>query len=255
MDNLGPGAPLSQIKLAQLRVKKKVEEILRELNELTKESVHLELLEATVVALRALPAVGNNPTSPTAPASFPVGALDALGAFNDFDDVGDISVFDECYTLDTVANVADTTVAPATADPPAVLLDGPDYSTLAAATATTAVLPTAPSITPAAPVAASPPAAILATLAFLALVALHATLAADSSASTVVPCTAPMDADSPTEKLDALPPHLPIVATTATITNSAVCTADATTDTPPAAAQDISEDMAPPAKRQRTPGF
>ncbi|KAJ2053962.1 hypothetical protein GGI03_000237 [Coemansia sp. RSA 2337] len=251
MDNLGPGAPHWQIKLAQLRVKKKVEEILRELNELTKERVRLELLEATAAALIALPAVGNNPTSPTAPASFPVGALDALGAFNDFDDVGDISFFDECCTLDTVTNVADTTAATATADPPAATFDDPDSFTLAAAAAS---LLTAPSVTPAAPVAASPPAATLTTLAFLALVALHATLAADSSASTVVPCTTSMDADSPTEKLDAPSPPLPIVATTATKTNSAMRAADATTDTH-AAALDNGEDMAPPAKRQRTPGF
>ncbi|KAJ2348237.1 hypothetical protein GGH92_002897 [Coemansia sp. RSA 2673] len=249
MDNLGPGASLWQIKLAQLRVKKKVEERQRELKELTKERVRLEQLESTAAALPALPAVGNNPASPTAPASFPVGALDALGAFNDFDDVGDISVFDECYALDTVANVADTTAATATADPPAVLLDGPDYSTLVAAAAS---LPTAPSVTPAAPDAASPPAATLTTLAFLALVALHATLAADSSAAAIVPRTAAKDANSPTETPDALPPPLPIVATTASKTNSAVRPADVTTVVSPAAAQDISMDMAPPAKRQRT---
>ncbi|KAJ2259495.1 hypothetical protein GGI01_003607 [Coemansia sp. RSA 376] len=249
MDNLGPGASLWQLKLAQLRVKKKVEERQREIEELTKERVRLEQLESTAAALPALPAVGNNPASPTAPASFPVGALDALGAFNDFDDVGDISVFDECYALDTVANVADTTAATATADPPAVLLDGPDYSTLVAAAAS---LPTAPSVTPAAPDAASPPAATLTTLAFLALVALHATLAADSSAAAIVPRTAAKDANSPTETPDALPPPLPIVATTASKTNSAVRPADVTTVVSPAAAQDISVDMAPPAKRQRT---
>ncbi|KAJ2065541.1 hypothetical protein GGI08_002217, partial [Coemansia sp. S2] len=249
MDNLGPGASLWQLKLAQLRVKKKVEERQRELKELTKESVRLEQLESTAAALPALPAVGNNPASPTAPVSFPVGALDDLGAFNDFDDVGDISVFDECYALDTVANVTDTAPAPATADPPVVALDDPNPSTLAAAAAS---LPPAPSVTPAAPDAASPPAATLTTLAFLAFVALHATLAADSSAAALVPCTAAMDADSPTEKLDALPPPLPIVATTATITNSAVRTADAATDASPAAALDNSKDMAPPAKRQRT---
>ncbi|KAJ2256290.1 hypothetical protein GGI13_001247 [Coemansia sp. RSA 455] len=246
MDNLGPGASLWQIKLAQLRVKKKVEERQRELEELTKERIRLEQLESTAAAL---PAVGNNSASPTAPVSPLFGALDDLGAFNDFDDVGDISVFDECYALDTVANVADTTAATSTSDPPVVALDDPNSSTLAAAAAS---LPTAPSVTPAAPDAASPPAATLTTLAFLALVALYATLAADSSAAALVPRTTAMDADSPTEKLDALPPPLPIVATTATKTNSAMRAADATTDTPPAAAQDISEDMAPPAKRQRT---
>ncbi|KAJ2254841.1 hypothetical protein GGI13_001935 [Coemansia sp. RSA 455] len=246
MDNLGPGASLWQLKLAQLRVKKKAEERQRELEELTKERIRLEQLESTAAAL---PAVGNNSASPTAPVSPLFGALDDLGAFNDFDDVGDISVFDECYALDTVANVADTTAATSTSDPPVVALDDPNSSTLAAAAAS---LPTAPSVTPAAPDAASPPAATLTTLAFLALVALYATLAADSSAAAPVPCTATMDADSPTEKLDALPPPLPIVATTATITNSAVRAADATTDTPPAAALDNSEDLAPPAKRQRT---
>ncbi|KAJ2043680.1 hypothetical protein GGI08_007334 [Coemansia sp. S2] len=58
-----------------------------------------------------------------------------------------------------------------------------------------------------------------------------------------------MDADSPTEKLDAPPPFLPTVATLATKTNSAVRTADATTDSH--AAIDNSEAMAPPAKRLR----
>ncbi|KAJ2432134.1 hypothetical protein GGF41_000175, partial [Coemansia sp. RSA 2531] len=60
-----------------------------------------------------------------------------------------------------------------------------------------------------------------------------------------------MDADSPTEKLDAPPPFLPTVATMATKTNSAVRTADATTDSHAAAAIDNSEAMAPPAKRLR----
>ncbi|KAJ2037349.1 hypothetical protein H4S03_003028 [Coemansia sp. S3946] len=251
MDNLGPGASLWQLKLAQLRVKKKVEERQREIEELTKERVRLEQLESTAAALPVLPAVGNNPASPTAPVSPFFGALDDLGAFNDFDDVGDISVFDEFCALDTVANVTDTAPAPATADPPVVALDDPNPSTLAAAAAA-AVLPTAPSVTPAAPYAASPPAATLATLAFLALVALHTTLAADSSAAALVPRIATMDADSPTEKLDALPPPLPIVATTAPKSNSAVRPADVTTVVSPAAAQDISVDMAPPAKRQRT---
>ncbi|KAJ2337998.1 hypothetical protein GGH92_007367, partial [Coemansia sp. RSA 2673] len=156
-------------------------------------------------------------------------ALDALDAFDDFDD------FDP---------------APAAANPPAATFDNPDSSTLAAAAAA-AVLPTAPSVTSAVPVAVSPSADTLTTLAFLALVALHSTLAANSSAAALVPHTAAMDAESPTEKLDAPPPFLPIVATMATKTSSAVRTANATTDSHAAAAIDNSEAMAPPAKRQR----
>ncbi|KAJ2256934.1 hypothetical protein GGI13_001048 [Coemansia sp. RSA 455] len=254
MERAEPESPLTHLQHVRVYLCEKIEKNRLEVKKLTEARDILDLVIANV-AKYAIPVVRNPPASLTVPAPFPVGALDALGAFNDFDDVGDISFFAEYYALDTVANVADTTAAPATADPPAALLDGPDYYTLVAATAATAVLPTAPSITPAALYAARPPAATLTTLAFIALVALHATLAADSSAAALVPCTTVMDADSPTEKLDALPPPLPIVATTATKTNSAMRAANVTTDTPPAAAQDISEDMAPPAKLQRTPGF
>ncbi|KAJ2256146.1 hypothetical protein GGI13_001294 [Coemansia sp. RSA 455] len=244
MERAEPESPLTHLHRARNSLCKQIEKNRLEGKALTEARNHLDLAIATVANTHVVPVVRNPPVSLTVPAPFPVGdldvsdaldllnasaALDALDAFDDFDD------FDP---------------APAAANPPAATFDNPDSSTLAAAAAA-AVLPTAPSVTSAVPVAVSPSADTLTTLAFLALVALHSTLAANSSAAALVPHTAAMDAESPTEKLDAPPPFLPIVATMATKTSSAVRTANATTDSHAAAAIDNSEAMAPPAKRQR----
>ncbi|KAJ2060102.1 hypothetical protein GGI17_003960 [Coemansia sp. S146] len=256
MDNPGPGAPLGQIRLAKQRVQEQMETKLREFKELTKESVRLELLEATATASPAAT------VSPTAPASLPVvssaadipalsvDAFDDLNALDDFDDLDALDVFN------AVPSITDSIAAPAAADLPVVVLDDPDSPTFAAA-----ALPTASSATPAAPAAASPPAATLTTIAFLALVALHATLAVapDSPvvaldalvshiASTDKALTGP---DMSADTLDALPPFHSIVAAPFTETDSAAPATSVTTDAH-AAALDNSESRAPPTKRQRT---
>ncbi|KAJ2344617.1 hypothetical protein GGH92_004409 [Coemansia sp. RSA 2673] len=242
MERAEPESPLTHLHRARNSLCKQIEKNRLEGKALTEARNHLDLAIATVANTHVVPVVRNPPVSLTVPAPFPVGdldAADALDLLNASAALDALDAFDEFEDFDP---------APAATNPPAATFDNPDSSTLAAAAAA-AVLPTAPSVTSAVPVAVSPPADTVTTLAFLAPVAMHATLAANSSAAALVPHTAAMDADSPTEKLDAPPPFLPTVATLATKTNSAVRTADATTDSH--AAIDNSEAMAPPAKRLR----
>ncbi|KAJ2881991.1 hypothetical protein H4R27_003734 [Coemansia aciculifera] len=255
MENPEPGAPLGQIRLAKQRVQEQVETKLRELKELTKESVRLEQLEATATASLSASASPTAPGSPPVVASatdIPALSVDALDAIDPFDDLGDLDDFDVLDDFDAIPSVADSIAAPAAADFPVVMLGDPDSSTFAAA-----VLSTTPSVTP----AASPPAATLTTMAFLALVALHATLAtaADSpvvaldalvsqTAATDMALTGP---GASANTLDALPHLPPTVATTATETILAAPATSFTTDAC-AAALDNSEAVSPPTKRQRT---
>ncbi|KAJ2253897.1 hypothetical protein GGI13_002451 [Coemansia sp. RSA 455] len=246
MERAESESTLTHLHRARNSLCKQIEKNRLEGKALTEARNHLDLAIAAVANTYVVPVVRNPPVPLTVPAPFPVGDLDAsdaLDLLNTSAALDAVGVFDEFDDFD------DFDAAPTAADPSAATFDNPDSSTLAVAAA--AVLPTAPSVMSAVPVAVSPPADTLATLAFLAPVAMHATLAANSSATALVPHTAAIDADSPTEKLDAPPPFLPTVATMATKTNSAVRTADSHA----AAAINNSDAVAPPAKRQRIGDF
>ncbi|KAJ2057662.1 hypothetical protein GGI17_005521 [Coemansia sp. S146] len=221
--------------------------------------MHLRLARQWFTATYSVPVVSNAPVSPTAPGSPPVVAsatdipalsVDALDAIDSFDDLDDLDVFD------AVPSVTDSIAASAAADFPVVVLDDPDSPTFAAAT-----LPTAPA-------AASPPTATLTTMAFLAFVALRATLAVAAD-SPIVALDDPVSHTAATDiaLTNTDSPAIPLVANSTAVEdilalsvgafNAVLSSADSTADDDVLAlfhdtTSDNGEDMAPPAKRQRT---